>query len=65
MMDITYCNDKCSIGKAARDEFLAMNNSAFDAAFDFRYFTENCFKRCPFKSEHITLKKEGVLDEKV
>ena len=51
-MDISYCNDVCSIGKAARDKFLDINNSAFDAAADFRFFTENCFKACPFKTEH-------------
>lgn len=52
-MDITYCNDHCPIGKAARDEFLSINNSAFDAAFDFRRFTDNCFKTCLFKDKHL------------
>lgn len=51
-MDITYCNDECSIGRAARDEFLAINNSAFDAAFDFRRFVNNCVKTCPHKDAH-------------
>lgn len=51
-MDITYCNDQCPIGRAAREEFLKTNNSAFDAAFDFRHFTKNCFKACPFKDKH-------------
>ena len=31
-MDITYCNDECSIGIAAREKFLDLNNSAYDAA---------------------------------
>ena len=52
-MDITYCNDHCPIGQAAREEFLSINNSAFDAAFDFRHFTENCFKTCHLKSKHV------------
>ena len=40
-MDITYCNNECSIGIAAREKFLALNNSAYDAAIDFRFFTDN------------------------
>lgn len=51
-MDITYCNDSCPIGKAARELFLDFNNSAFDAAFDFRHFADNCFKVCPLKDKH-------------
>lgn len=57
-MDIAYCNDECSIGRAAIDKFLAMNNSAFDAAFDFRYFVDNCFKTCPHKAEHLKMQQE-------
>ena len=55
-MDITYCGKQCPIGKAASDIFLDRNNSAIDAAFDFRCFTDNCFKACPFKSSHKTEK---------
>ena len=51
-MNITYCNDKCSIGQAASQKFLSINNSAFDAAMDFRFFVDNCFKSCPHKAEH-------------
>lgn len=51
-MNINYCNNCCPIGKAAKDVFLEINNSAFDAAFDFRYFAENCFKTCHCKNEH-------------
>lgn len=57
-MDITYCNDICPIGRAARDEFLNLNNSAFDAAMDFRHFTDNCFKNCLYKSEHFKKEQE-------
>jgi hypothetical protein len=51
-MDITYCNDTCTVGQAARDDFLASNNSAYDAAMDFRFFVKNCFLTCPHKNEH-------------
>lgn len=51
-MDITYCNNNCSTGMTARDKFLAKNSSVFDAAFDFNYFVENCFKSCPYKDAH-------------
>lgn len=57
-MDITYCNDECPIGKAARDEFLNLNNSAYDAAMDFRFFTDNCFKTCPYKAIHLKREQE-------
>lgn len=55
-MDITYCFEMCSIGKAASDKFLDLNNSAIDAAIDFGSFTENCFKTCPHKSAHENYK---------
>ena len=51
-MDITYCYNNCTIGKAASDDFLASYNSAFDAAMEFNFFTRNCFKACPYKSKH-------------
>jgi hypothetical protein len=51
-LDITYCNNKCSIGKAASEKFLDKNNSAYDAAIDFWAFTDECFKTCPFKDAH-------------
>jgi hypothetical protein len=47
-----FCFEKCSIGKAASDVYLDLNNSAIDAALDFDTFTDNCFKTCPYKSEH-------------
>jgi hypothetical protein len=59
-MDITYCNDVCPIGKAARDKFLEINNSAFDAATDFRFFTDSCYKACQFKDEHQKREQEGL-----
>ena len=51
-MDNTYCYEKCAIGKAASEMFLARNNSVIDAAYDFHVFVENCLKACPYKSEH-------------
>ena len=48
-MNSTYCNDVCPIGKAAKEVFLDLNNSAYDAVFDFNYFVDNCQNRCPFK----------------
>lgn len=62
-MDITYCYNKCTIGKAASDDFLANHNSAVDAAIEFNFFTQNCFKICPYKSNHIT--NGGTLNENV
>jgi hypothetical protein len=52
-MDITYCNDKCPIGIEARNKFLNENNSAYGAAVSFNFFTEKCFKTCPYKAEHM------------
>ena len=52
-MNIEYCNNCCETGKAARDRFLRENNSAFDAAFDFRIFTKKCFETCSFKEKHF------------
>lgn len=51
-MDLKYCNDKCTIGKEAREKFLNENNSAFDAAVDFWAFTDECYKTCPYKAEY-------------
>lgn len=62
-MDITYCNDICSKGKAARDKFLNDNNSAFDAAIDFWHFTDECFKSCPYKAIHEERDKEEAKHE--
>ena len=55
-MDIKYCYEQCETGKAAGEKFLDINNSVFDAAFDFNCFVETCFKTCPYIQEHI--KKE-------
>ena len=56
-MDITYCNNECSIGKKASKEFLNNNNSAFDAAIDFWHFVDECIKTCPYKDKHNTEEK--------
>lgn len=52
-MDITYCNNNCHIGMTARDKFLDENNSAYGAAISFNFFTEKCFKTCPYKDQHV------------
>ena len=54
--DIKYCYEHCSIGKEASSKYLELNSSVFDAAIDFQYFTENCFKICPYKQAHINKK---------
>lgn len=59
-MDISYCNDKCPIGKAMRDKFLNENNSAYDAALDFRFFIDKCFQDCSHRAEHDKLVKESI-----
>ena len=51
-MDITYCHKKCCIGQQKSDEFLNRNNSAYDAAVDFWFFVDECFKTCPYATEH-------------
>ena len=58
-MNFEYCNDICPIGKAAKEHFLNINNSAYDAVFDVRNFVENCFNCCPFKSAHKEEEKTG------
>lgn len=52
-MNIVYCNDKCPIGRTMRDKLLNENNSAYDAAMDFRFFVDKCFMDCPYKAEHM------------
>lgn len=47
-MDIAYCHNKCLIGKAASENFLANYNSAYDAAIEFQYFVEDCQKSCVY-----------------
>ncbi len=51
-MNITYCDKNCLIGKEKSKEFLDSNNSAYDAAMDFMWFVEECFKTCPYKDKH-------------
>ena len=55
-MNLEYCNKQCPIGKAAREYFLNINNSAYDAVFDFKRFAANCFNVCIDKAAHV----EGV-----
>ena len=56
-INIEYCNNKCVIGIEARNKFLDENNSVYDAALDFRWFTSKCFKTCPYKDKHTKEKK--------
>ncbi len=56
-MNIEYCNNKCPKGIEARNKFLDENNSAYDAAIDFHFFTEKCFETCPYKDKHTEEKK--------
>lgn len=51
-MNIEYCDKQCPIGIAARNKFLDENNSAYDAAIEFHFFTDNCFKTCVQKEFH-------------
>lgn len=57
-MNIAYCDKNCPIGKKKSTEFLDKNNSAYDAALDFMWFTEECFKTCPYKEMHTKELKE-------
>ena len=56
-MNIEYCNNNCTKGIEARNKFLDENNSAYDAAIDFCFFTEKCFETCPYKDKHTEEKK--------
>jgi hypothetical protein len=55
-MNFKYCYKTCQKGKEASEKFLNENNSAFDAAIDFQYFTDKCFETCQHKAE---LEKEN------
>ena len=60
-MNIEYCYVSCTIGKNAAKSYLGACESVLKAAFDFQYFTENCFKTCPYKQEHLKEKdKESI-----
>lgn len=52
MINIKYCNDICSKGQKASDEFIKKADSAFDAAIDFWAFVEECIKTCPYKDKY-------------
>lgn len=56
-IDIKYCDKKCPKGMKASKEFLDNNNSAYDAALDFMWFTEECFKTCPYKDNFSVAEK--------
>ena len=48
-MNFNYCYKCCEVGKAAAAKILAESDSVSDAAIDFQYFIEDCFKTCPYK----------------
>lgn len=52
-LNIRYCDQHCPKGIEARTKFLNEQNSAYDAALDFMWFTEKCFETCPCKDRHI------------
>ena len=51
-MDITYCYEECEKGQEFARKAIHECESAFDAAFDFRMFTKECFNTCPYKEFH-------------
>lgn len=55
--DITYCGERCEIGKAAKERFLDNCESVFDAVFDFYNFTGSCIKACPYRDENKPAKE--------
>jgi hypothetical protein len=57
-MNRRYCDTQCPIGKKKSEEFLNRYNSAYDAALDFIWFTEECFKTCPYKEQHESNNKK-------
>jgi hypothetical protein len=52
MADFEYCNQKCSVGKAASKKCLDESESVFDAVLDFKIFVDKCYQTCPYKDEH-------------
>lgn len=60
--NIEYCHGHCEKGRKASADFLNNNNSAYDAALDFMWFTDECFKTCLHKDKHT---KESKLEEKI
>ena len=58
-MDITYCYEKCIKGREFAEKAIWECESAFDAAFDFRMFTKECFNTCPYKEFHKESKNEN------
>ena len=50
-MNFKYCYQTCSKGKETSEKFLSENESVYDAAMDFQYFTDKCFETCQYKDE--------------
>lgn len=46
-----FCIKKCPLGKEKSKDFLAQNNSVYDAVIDMRSFVEECLKTCPHKDK--------------
>ena len=55
-MNITFCKNQCQLGQSAVKVYLEMNESVMDAASDFRKFTANCVKTCPYKAKHMKMR---------
>lgn len=51
-IDNKYCIKTCELGKRKSEEFLALNNSAYDAAMDMCAFVDKCRITCPHKNKH-------------
>jgi hypothetical protein len=48
-LENTFCFEECQIGKTVAENCLALNDSIFEAVYDFNNFTEICLKTCPYK----------------
>lgn len=62
-MRFNYCETTCERGKRVLGEYLAKNNSAYDAFIDFRCFVEGCLKSCPYASSTDITKTQKEEDE--
>lgn len=46
-----FCIKGCPLGIEKSEEFLAINNSVYDAAMDMHSFVEECLKTCPHRDK--------------
>jgi hypothetical protein len=52
-----FCIKTCPLGVKKSEEFLAKNNSAYDAALDMHFFVDECKKTCPHKNKFSETKE--------